>query len=260
MAYFSENHLTMALRALIVDDESDARDNLRLMLEEECPEVQIVGQAGSAPEAREKIQALQPNALFLDIKMPGEDGFSLLASIAELDLPVVFTTAYDEFALRAFKQNALDYLENPIEVEALQRAVKKLHRLTDELGSTQPTGIAALMKDPSSPLSSRVAVPGRDGLVLLKHEDILYLEANDSYTTIHLIDGKRSVSSKHIRVFETNLDPKSFFRVHKSYIINLGHLKGFNRAEGNMAVLDTGALIPVSRRRLPDFLGLINTF
>jgi two-component system LytT family response regulator len=77
MAYFSENHLTMALRALIVDDESDARDNLRLMLEEECPEVQIVGQAGSAPEAREKIQALQPNALFLDIKMPGEDGFAL---------------------------------------------------------------------------------------------------------------------------------------------------------------------------------------
>jgi two-component system LytT family response regulator len=116
------------------------------------------------------------------------------------------------------------------------------------------------MKDPASPLSSRVAVPGRDGLVLLKHEDILYLEANDSYTTIHLKDGKRSVSSKHIRVFENNLDPKTFFRVHKSFIINLAHLRGFNRTEGNMAVLDSGALIPVSRRRLPDFLGLINTF
>ena len=251
---------TMALRALIVDDEADARDNLRLMLEEHCPEVQIVGQAGSAPEAREKIQALQPNALFLDIKMPGEDGFALLASIAELDLPVVFTTAYDEYALKAFQQNALDYLEKPIDVDALMRAVKKLHKLSDELGSTPPSAIAALMKDPASPLSSRVAVPGREGLVLLKHEDILYLEANDSYTTIHLKDGKRSVSSKHIRVFETNLDPKTFFRVHKSFIINLAHLKGFNRTEGNMAVLDSGALIPVSRRRLPDFLGLINTF
>lgn len=250
----------MALRALIIDDEADARDNLRLMLEEHCPEVEILGQAASAPEAREKIQALQPNALFLDIKMPGEDGFALLASIAELDLPVVFTTAYDEFALKAFKQNALDYLEKPIDIEELQRAVKKLQRLTGELGSPNHGAIAALMKDPASPLSSRVAVPGRDGLVLLKHDDIMYLEANDSYTTLHLKDGKRSVSSKHIRVFETNLDPKTFFRVHKSYIINLAHLKEFNRTEGNMAVLDNGTLIPVSRRRLPDFLSLINTF
>jgi two-component system LytT family response regulator len=250
----------MALRALIVDDEADARENLLLMLEEHCPEVQVVGQAGSAQEAREKIQALQPNALFLDIKMPGEDGFALLASIAELDLPVVFTTAYDEYALKAFKENALAYLEKPIDAEELQRAVKKLLRQTDELGTTQPSAIAALMKDPASPMSSRLAVPGRDGLVLLKHEDILYLEANDSYTTIHLVDGKRSVSSKHIRVFENNLDPKTFFRVHKSYIINLAHLKALNRSEGNVAVLDTGAMIPVSRRRLPDFLALINTF
>ena len=250
----------MALRALIVDDEADARENLRMMLEAHCPEVEIVGLAASAPEAREKIKELQPNALFLDIKMPGEDGFSLLTSIAELDLPVVFTTAYDEFALKAFKQNALGYLEKPIDIDELHRAVKILMKQTGELGSTTPSAIAALMKDPASPLSNRVAIPGRDGLVLLKHKDILYLEANDSYTTIHTVDGKRSVSSKHIRVFEMNLDPKSFFRVHKSYILNLAHLKEFSRAEGNMAVLDNGALVPVSRRRLPDFLSLINTF
>lgn len=250
----------MSLRALIVDDEADARENLRMMLEEHCPEVQVVGQAGSAAEARQRINELQPNALFLDIKMPGEDGFQLLASIAELDLPVVFTTAYDEYALKAFKENALDYLEKPIDHEELQRAVKKLAKAAGELNSTQPSAIAALMKDPASPLSTRVAIPGRDGLVLLKQEDILYLEASDSYTTVHLKDGKRSVSSKHIRVFEDNLDAKTFFRVHKSYIINLAHLKGFSRSEGNMAQLDNGALIPVSRRRLPDFLGLINTF
>ena len=249
----------MALRVLIVDDEADARENLQLMLTEHCPEVQVVGQAGSAAEARKRIEELQPNALFLDIKMPGEDGFALLASVAELDLPVVFTTAYDEYALKAFKQNALDYLEKPIDHEELQRAVKKLERATNELYG-QGSAIAALMKDPASPLSSRLAVPGRDGLVLLKHEEIMYLEAADSYTTIHLKDGKRSVSSKHIRVFEEKLDPKTFFRVHKTYIINLAHLKGFNRTEGNMAVLDNGTLIPVSRRRMPDFLGLINTF
>lgn len=252
----------MPLRALIVDDEPDARENLRMMLEEHCPEVQVVAQAGSAEQARALIAEHQPSALFLDIKMPGEDGFSLLRSIAHLEIPVIFTTAYDEYALQAFKENALDYLEKPIDPEELKRAVRKLARLGADpaAGAAQVSALQALMGDPASPLSSRVAVPGRDGLVLIKHEDILYLEASDSYTTVFTRDGRKTVSSKHIRVFETNLDPKKFFRVHKSYIINLEHLKGFSRGEGNMAVLDNGALIPVSRRRLPDFLAMINTF
>lgn len=252
----------MPLRTLIVDDEPDARENLRMMLTEYCPEVQVIGDAASAQQARDRIEEDRPQALFLDIKMPGEDGLSLLRSIAHLELPVVFTTAYDEYALQAFKENALDYLEKPIDIDALKRAVRKMVRLSGdpELTQKQTSALEALLNDPGSPLSTRVAVPSRDGLVLIKHEDILYLEASDSYTTVYTRDGKRTISSKHIRVFETNLDAKKFFRVHKSYIINLEHLKGFSRAEGNMAVLDSGALIPVSRRRLPDFLSMINTF
>ncbi|MBK9599445.1 MAG: response regulator transcription factor [Flavobacteriales bacterium] len=252
----------MAIRALIVDDEADARHNLQLMLEEQCPNVEVVGMAATADEARKLIGTVDPQALFLDIKMPGEDGFSLLRSLPEPHLPVVFTTAYDEFALRAFKENALDYLEKPIDPEELDRAVGKLERTVGDPGETKrrSEGLHALMNDPASPLSTRVAVPSRDGLVLLRHEDILYLEASDSYTVVHVRDGKRTISSKHIRVFETNLDPKKFFRVHKSYIINLEHLRSFSRSEGNMAVLDNGALVPVSRRRLPDLLAMINTF
>lgn len=250
------------LRILIVDDEPDARENLRMMLEEHCPDVEVAGQAGSAPEARKRIEELQPAALFLDIKMPGEDGFSLLRSVAEKELPVVFTTAYDKYALQAFKENALDYLEKPIDPEALQRAVSKVKRMIgDPAAQQQATGaIAALMNDPASPLSTRIAVPSRDGLNMVRHEDIMYLEASDSYTTVHQKDGKRLISSKHIRVFEDSLSPKKFFRVHKTFIINLEHLKGFSRGEGNMALLSNGTLIPVSRRRLPDFLALINTF
>lgn len=252
----------MAMRVLIVDDEPDARDNLRMMIGEHCPELTVVGLAGSAPEARELIAAEAPQGLFLDIKMPGEDGFDLLHSLQGQDLPVVFTTAYDEFALQAFKENALDYLEKPIGIEELRRAAAKLCRMAGDPGAApqQAGAIAALLQDPASPLSRRMAVPGRDGLTLLKHEDILYLEASDSYTTIHTRDGKRQISSKHIRVFENNLDPKRFFRVHKSYIINLEHLRAFSRGEGNMAVLDNGAMIPVSRRKMPDFLALIPTF
>ncbi|MCB0772886.1 MAG: LytTR family DNA-binding domain-containing protein [Flavobacteriales bacterium] len=252
----------MAIRALIVDDEADARENLRLMLEEHCPQVEVVGMAATANEARALIESEAPQALFLDIKMPGEDGFSLLRSLPEPHLPVVFTTAYDEFALRAFKENALDYLEKPIDPDELDRAVGKLLHTVGDPGliRRQGEGIQAMVNDPGSPLSSRVAVPGRDGLVLLRHEDILYLEASDSYTVVHAKGGKRTISSKHIRVFENNLDPRKFFRVHKSYIINLEHLASFSRSEGNMAVLDNGALVPVSRRRLPELLAMINTF
>ena len=252
----------MTLRALIVDDEPDARENLRIMLEDNCPEVEVVAQAASAEQARALIDDHKPQALFLDIKMPGEDGFSLLRSVKHLEIPVVFTTAYDEYALQAFKQNALDYLEKPIDPEELKRAVRKLARLSGDpvAGVRHASALEALMNDPASPLSTRVAVPSRDGLVLIKHDDITYLEASDSYTTVFTRDGKKVISSKHIRVFETNLDAKKFFRVHKSYIINLEHLKGFSRGEGNMAMLDNGALIPVSRRRLPEFLSMINTF
>ena len=254
--------MTMAIPVLIVDDEADARDNLKLMLTEHCPEISVVALAASAKEARAMIEQHAPLALFLDIKMPGEDGFSLLRSIADLELPVVFTTAYDEFALQAFRENAVDYLEKPIDSEELVRAVYKLLRLIDdpELAAQRAVGVKALVSDPASPLSTRVAVPSRDGLVLLRHEDILYLEASDSYTVVHVREGKRTISSKHIRVFEMNLDPKKFFRVHKSYIINLEHLKGFSRSEGNMAVLDNGSMVPVSRRKLPELLALVNTF
>lgn len=252
----------MAIRALIVDDEADARENLRLMLEDQCPEVEVVGMAGSAGEARRLIAEEGPQALFLDIKMPGEDGFSLLRSLPEPHLPVVFTTAYDEFALRAFKENALDYLEKPIDPAELRRAVGKLVHALGDPGEMRARNdnLRTVMADPVSPLSNRVAVPSRDGLVLLRHEDILYLEASDSYTVVHARDGRRTISSKHIRVFENNLDPRKFFRVHKSYIINLEHLASFSRSEGNMAVLDNGALVPVSRRKLPELMAMLNTF
>lgn len=250
------------LKAMIVDDEANARENLRLMLQEYCPDVEVVAAAGSAGEARKVLDEMDVQALFLDIKMPGEDGLSLARSLNGRELGLVFTTAYDQYALQAFKHNAIDYLEKPIDPDALIRAVAKLQRLAgDTLLAAQRHGaLAALMHDQASPLSTRVAVPGKDGLALIRHEDILYLEASDSYTTLHMKDGKRTISSKHIRVFETNLDPKTFFRVHKTYVINLEHLKGFSRNEGNMAILANGAMIPVSRRRLSDFLALINTF
>lgn len=250
------------LRALIVDDESHARENLRMMIEENCPDVEIAGAASSAREARSLLNSTDVQALFLDVKMPGEDGFDLLRSLNGRELGVVFTTAYDGYALQAFRENAIDYLEKPIDADHLKRAVVKLSRLAavDLLADQRHNAVAAISPDPHPPLEGRLAIPGRDGLNLIRHDDIIYLEASDSYTTLHLREGKRTMSSKHIRVFQNHLEGHNFFRVHKSYIVNLSHLKAFSRTEGNMVVLDDGTLIPVSRRRLPEFLGLINSF
>ena len=252
----------MEIRALIVDDENAARENLKMMIEEHCPGINILGTAQNAKDAREKIKELQPNTLFLDIKMPGEDGFTLLRSLGEQPFHVVFTTAYDEFALQAFRENALDYLEKPIDVEALQRAGQKLAKMLGAGDSSnQAVATADLIEQHlKGPLPDRISIASREGLTILKYSEILYLTASDSYTEIHLVGGKRLVSSKNIRVFEQHLANDKFYRIHKSYIINLEYLKAFDRNEGNMAVLTDDVMLPVSRRRVADFVSLISTF
>ncbi len=252
----------MKLKALVVDDEFNARSNLKLLLDEFCPEIEVLDTAESAEEARSKIEQYKPEVLFLDIAMPNEDGFSLLKSIPDRDFSVVFTTAYNEFALKAFKANAIDYIEKPISIEDLQNATQKLLRIhgtkeqrsSGELNEFIEEVIEAKALD-------RISIPTRDGYIILKNEEILHLEASDNYTMIYLSNGKRHLSSKNIKVYEENLDPAVFYRVHKSHIINVQHhLKEFSRSEGNVAILSSGKLVPVSRRKLTDFLNYINTF
>ncbi len=121
--------------------------------------------------------------------------------------------------------------------------------------------VEQVVQEINSTMADRISIPSREGIAVVKHDDILYLEASDSYTEIHLVNGKRLVSSKHIRLFEEHLGTQNFYRIHKSYMINLKHLTGFDRAEGNMAVLgEKGVLLPVSRRRMSDFLAVISTF
>ncbi len=178
-------------------------------------------------------------------------------------MAVVFTTAYDEYALQAFKANALDYLEKPIDPEELERAAEKLKQIVggSTEGPTIDTKVEEVVQQINGAMADRISIPSREGIAVVKHQDILYLEASDSYTEIHLTNGKRLVSSKHIRLFEEHLAGQEFYRIHKSYIINLKHLTGFDRAEGNMAVLgEKGVLLPVSRRRMSDFLSVISTF
>lgn len=245
------------IKALIVDDEEFARENLRMILEDYCPEVELMGTAASAEQARKLLEEDTPHVVFLDIMMPSEDGFMFLQSLGSRPFQVVFTTAFRDYALKAIKENALDYLEKPIDIEELQKVVARVREMeekkTPHLSEDRVTRVLESIALTNT--VEKTVVPTKDGLAIVKNTDILYLEADENYTTLYVVGGKKYVSSKGIKAFEEKLDPQMFFRIHKSYIINIAHhLKEFNRTEGNMAILSNGTQVPVSRRKLQEFL------
>ncbi|MDC0313653.1 LytTR family DNA-binding domain-containing protein [Flavobacteriales bacterium] len=251
----------MTLKALIVDDEFYARNNLKILIDEFCPELKIVGLVESAEQARIIIEKEKPDVVFLDIAMPKEDGFSLLKSYENRDFSVVFTTAYNEYALKAFKENAIDYLEKPISIDDLQKAVQKVMKVHGSNEQRTPAELSELVDEAMEGKNDRISIPTRNGYVIIRNTDIIHLEASDNYTMIYLIDGSRHLSSKNIKVYEENLNQEIFFRTHKSHIINVEHhLKEFSRSEGNMAVLTNGINVPIARRKMSNFLSRINTF
>jgi len=254
----------MNLKALILDDEYHARNNLSMLIEGYCTDIEVVEMASSAEEARKYLKNHSVDVVFLDIKMPNEDGFEFLNSLPNRDFGVIFTTAYNEFALDAFKANAIDYLEKPIDIDDLIEAVGKIKKMK---AGNQPIqlneGILEMIKSvvKQELAYEKTSIPTKDGLVIVNNSEIIHLEASESYTTIYLSNGKKYLSSKNIKIFEENLNKSIFFRTHKSHIINFAHhLKEFNRSLGNVVVMSDGKQIPVSRRKLTDFLSRVNTF
>lgn len=253
------------LKALIIDDEFNARQNLKMLADEFCENLDVIDMAGSAEEGRELVKKHNPDLVFLDIKMPTEDGFSFLKSLPDRSFSVVFTTAHNEYALKAFKANAIDYLEKPISIEELQNAVEKvyaLHETGEEAVNDNNQTIQELLENAVHFQEiDKTTIPTRDGFAVVKSSEIIHLEASDCYTTIFLTDGRKYLSSKNIKVYEENLNSRMFFRTHKSHIINiLYHLKEFSRSEGNVARMSNGAQVPIARRKLADFLQRTTAF
>jgi two-component system, LytTR family, response regulator len=250
----------MKIRSIVVDDEFNCRSNLKMIIEDFCPELEIVGMAESAQQARDMISQYSPDLVFLDIKMPKEDGFSLLQSYPTREFSVVFTTAYNEYALQAFKADAVDYIEKPINIDDLKNAVKKVIRLNPTLSLE----LSASMEDTEEKKmvfkdSDKISLATRDGFTVVKNEEIIHLEASDNYTMIYMTDNRKFLSCKNIKVYEESLNEKVFYRIHKSHIINVSHhLKSFSRNDGNTVLLSNSKQIPVARRKLADFMDRIN--
>ena len=256
------------LRAVIIDDEANARQALTNMLQFVAPEVVICGEAKNVDLGIELINTEKPNLVFLDIQMPGKTGFDLLSSFDKLDFGVIFTTAYQEYALKAFRFSAIDYLLKPIDPDELQEAVKKYKGMIAEVDKKQleilqehlasPTIIENKTRKPN--LNQRIALPSSEGVHFINLSDIIQCESLGSYTKFHLMNGQKIVVSKLLKDYEEILDNFHFFRVHQSNIINLEHIKRYVKGDGGQIWMVDNAEIEVSRRRKEEFLALLSDF
>jgi two-component system LytT family response regulator len=242
------------LKAVIVDDELSGIEVLEYSLKKHCPEIEIVQTFSSSTEALDRIPAIMPDVLFVDIEMPQLNGFELVEQLASYNIHVVFTTAYNEFALKAFRVSALDYLLKPIDVDELKAAVSKLKSLSK---SDHHAMDALLEYIKSQKQISKISVSTEKGIHFIDTPDVLYCLSTGPYTVFYLKDGQEVVCSKSIGEYERILADKGFYRIHNSSLINVEHLKRFVRTDGGYVEMSDGKTLTVSRRKKDEFLSYL---
>jgi len=240
------------MKAVLIDDEKNALEMLEWMLQKHCPDVSIVAMFDSPIEALEKIESIQPDVIFLDIEMPQLNGFDLLERLGNRDADVIFTTAYNQFAIKAFKICALDYLLKPIDAEDLKSAVKKAHDRKSKVSAQQLEMLLNYVK-PEKPKTKRVALTASDHLIFVDTSEIVYCESDSNYTIFFLADGRKVIVSKTLKDVEEILEGADFFRIHASYLINMKHVSKFTRGDGGYVVMSNNQHITVSRKKKDEF-------
>jgi len=246
------------LRAILVDDELSSLQSLQIELKQYCPNVIVVSTHRDPREALTAIAGSRPDLVFLDIQMPHMSGFRLLEECKEIDFDVIFITAYDEYALRAFDFNATDYLLKPIMKSKLVNAVEKV--INNRNRGIQADVLKALIHNVSTTSKKgleRIALPTSEGFELVHINDILYFKAERNYTWIHLQDGKKHLVAKTLKQFSNFLDYPQLFRTHHSWIVNLNHVKKYVRGQGGHLILLDGLTIPVSRANKEALMTLL---
>lgn len=242
------------IRAIIVDDVAQARETLKADLKDYCPEIEIIGEAEGVVSGAKIIKTEKPEVVFLDIQMQDGSGFDLLEILPSVDFNIIFTTASDEFAIKAFKFSAIDYLLKPIDPDELMAAVQKL-KSTDH----QSQESLALLKEQisdSKPLK-RLALNTLEKIHIASIEDIVRLESNVNYTMFHFKDGTRLLVTKTLKEFDGMLSDHGFIRVHQSHLINVEYLKEFVKTDGGYLVMTDKSEVPVSTRKKNTVMEMI---
>ena len=242
------------INAVIIDDEPKNVRVLKNMLREFCPEVSLLGEANNSNEGKELIQQKKPQLVFLDIEMPYGNGFDLLNALMPIDFEVIFVTAFDKYMLQALKYSALDYLLKPVNIEELKVAVQHAEvRIKKNSINQQLTVLLDNFKKHDLGLK-KIAVPNAEGFDFILIEDIVRCEAQGAYTRIFTRDSKKILVSKPLKEYENLLPENIFLRVHHSHLVNLNHIKKYNRGRGCYIEMDDVTAIEVATRRKDEFL------
>ena len=248
------------IRSIIIDDEKHCREYLAELILHYCPEIEVVGEASNVDEAVILVGKRKPNLLFIDIQMPGKNGFALLEEKNIKDNPsikAIFTTAYDQYAIKALRYAAIDYLLKPIDKDELTEAVLRYQELVKNVNFQ--SNLELIRQFNKTHKLEKICLPSRQEMVFVKISEIQYLEAQGSYTVVHLNNSKSVCVSKPIISFENMLPVDQFLRVHRSFIVNINRIRAYNSVD-NCIILDENLRVEVSVRKKQDLLKALSIY
>ncbi len=240
---------------MIVDDEAECRQALSALLNKYCPDVQVVGQYEEVETFAQSLVQTQPDLVFFDISLPGKSGIQFLQENNNFSFEVIFVTAHQEFVLQAMRLSAVDYLLKPVMTDELIVAVAiAAKRIAANDGKKNLEVLLHNLGDKAGKVSRKMCVPAMQGFQVIDLKDIVYAEAENSYTVFHLADGQKIVSSRTLLEYETLLTDSDFIRIHRSFLINPNYISSYQKGDGGVVTMSNGTEIDVSRRKKEYFL------
>lgn len=247
------------MTAVIIDDEVKGRSVLKQKLKEYCPQVDLVGEAANGEQGIYLIEKSKPQIVFLDIEMPRMNGFEMLEQLPAQPFHLIFTTAYDQYAIRAIRYAAFDYLLKPVDIDELQSAVNKAAASNEERRPESNAPRIEILKENLSDQFHlhKLAIPTMEGLLFFNLSDILYFRAESNYSTVFFQNHPKLLTTRTLHDFEEMLPTHLFFRPHHSFIINLNYIKRYIKGDGGQIEMSNGDFVDVSRSKKEDFLKII---
>ena len=244
----------MVLKVVIVEDEKHSRETLKTLLEEFCQDVKVIAMASSVPEAVKVLSIFSPDVVFLDIELQSVEGFEVLNQIEHPDFEVIFTTAFEKYAIKAIKFSSLDYLLKPIDLEELKQAVDKARSRMDTSINRQQIETLMLNLGQGPQKQEKICLATTSGMEFILIKEIILCKADGSYTSFTLKDGNTLLVSKHLKEYENLLADHKFMRVHNSYLINLKEVKKYIKSDGGYIIMSNDMHVSISPRKIDDLL------
>jgi two-component system, LytTR family, response regulator len=248
------------IKSLIIDDEKHCGENLQWQIKNYCPGIEVSAICYNAEAGLLAIEKEKPQLVFLDVEMPGMSGFEMLETLPGINFDIIFTTAYNQYAIRAIRFGALDYLIKPVDKDELIAAVETFMKRTQRDSLKQLSALLTHIRKSNDLSFQKIAFPTLHGYELVPLNNIIACESRSNYTCIHLNNGRNMLVSRTLKEIEEMLDMPPFFRVHNSYLVNLQYAVRYNKGEGGFLVLSDDLTVPVSRNKKEELLKIITNF